>query len=176
MSEREILNGLFRKVCKYGYYIKKYRIDGKKAWNDIEKQLTNTNLNIYLGGWNPKSYSFYQDLLNLGVLENIRPDVPYDIWLYNHFLLQHGRLAKKECYLNRILQIAYNSGQLAYCLKHSEGSLVYTHDRILYYVSHNLNNLESYINIENIKLTSEIKNSLKNLMLSIDEQTKKITN
>jgi hypothetical protein len=172
-SEREILNGLFYAVCKYGYNVKKYRTDGKKAWNNIEKKLNN---NIYLGGWNSKSYSFYDKLLNLGVIENPRPDVSHDIWLYHHFLLQHGRLAKKECNLNRVLQIGYNAGQLAYCLKNSEGGLVYTYDRILCYVLNNMNNLESYINIENIKLDTNTKTMLKDLISSINEQTKNLRN
>jgi hypothetical protein len=172
MREKEILNTLFRAVCKYGYFVRKYRVDGRKAWNDVEKQLNNSN--IYLGGWNPRCYSFYTNLLDQGVIEDLRPDIPYEIWLYNHFLLQHGRLTKKECYLNRVLQIAYNAGQLAYCLKNSEGSLVYTYDRILYYVSNSMNNIETYINIENIRLNSDIKTSLQNLISSIDEYTKNI--
>jgi hypothetical protein len=172
MSEREILNDLFRLTCRYGYFVRKYKVDGKKAWNDIEVRLN--NFNIYLGGWNPKSYPFYQQLLDMGLIENMRPDISYDIWLYNHFLLQHGRLSKKECYLNRILQIAYNAGQLAFCLKNSEGSIVYTYDRILFYVLNNLNNLESYINIENVKLSSEVKLNLNNLITSINELIKNI--
>jgi len=170
-SEKEILNDLFRAVCKYGYNVKKFKIDGKKAWNNIEKMITN---NIYLGGWNSKSYSFYNKLLELDVIEDPRPDISHDIWLYHHFLLQHGRLAKKECYLNRVLQIAYNAGQLSYCLKNSEGSLIYTYERILCYVSNNMNNLESYINIENIKLDTNTKIILKDFISAINQHTKNI--
>ena len=167
MKGNTILTNLFNEVCKYGYMVRKTKINGKKAWNDIEKIISNNN--IYLGGWNAKSYVFYNDLLNLGVIEETNTVFHHDIWLYHHFLLQHGRLAKKECYLNRILQIAYNAGQLAYCLKNSEGSIVYTYDRILYYVTNNLNNIESYIYINNIKLNAETKSNLDKMIESIKQ-------
>jgi hypothetical protein len=172
MKEKKILTALFREVCKYGYVVRKTKIDGKKAWNNIEKMIANNN--VYLGGWNYLSYKFYNDLLNLGVIEEMRPDIAHNTWLYHHFLLQHGRLSKKECYLNRLLQIAYNAGQLAYCLRHSEGSLIYTYDRILYYVTNNLNSIDSYINIDNIKFKSETISNLEKLIVTINQSISNI--
>ena len=160
-SDKELLTSIFRSVKKYGYHVRKYKIDGKDAWANIEKKIIDIEekigFNIPLGGWTPESYSFYTDLLAKGVVEEVSPTVPHGEWIYHHFLLQHGRLARKECHLNRLLQIAYNAGQFEYCIKNDEGGLMYNRDRLQYYVDRNLNNINSYINLCLISFKDSIK-------------------
>jgi hypothetical protein len=146
---------LFHNVVKYGYVIRKYRLDGKHAWSNLEKQIDTCDFS--LGGWTSLSYKFYDDLINMGVVEHKTSLMTKEEWLYHHFLLQHGRLARKDCFVGRLLQIAYNAGQLAYCLKTRQGSYVYTHKLISYYVLNSMGAAETYVDLNHIKL-NEITN------------------
>lgn len=164
---------LFHDVVKYGFVVRKYKLDGKNAWSNLEKEINKCN--FFLGVWTPMSYKFYDDLLSMGVVEN-ESSTTHDDWLYNHFLLQHGRLARKECYLNRFLQIAYNAGQLAYCLKKKQGSHIYTRKLIEYYVLNSMGAAETYVDLSYIKLnkTPEVVTCLDSMLKWTTEETQKI--
>jgi hypothetical protein len=160
---------LFHNVVKYGYVVRKYRLDGKNAWSNLENQITSCN--FFLGIWTPLSYKFYDDLISMGVVEHQTSLMTKEEWLYHHFLLQHGRLARKDCYLNRLLQIAYNAGQLSYCLKKRQGSYVYTQELIGYYVLNSMGTAETYVDLNYIKL-----NKMPNGESCIDNMIKWIQN
>jgi hypothetical protein len=163
-------------IIKYGYNIRKYKCDGKKSWGILETEILKTNL--FLGGWSSRSYAFYNDLINMGIIEHMTSIMTKEEWLYHHFLLQHGRLSQKECNLNRLLQIAYNIGQLASCIKNKEGTYIYTDEIMRYYALHNLDNMETYINLDMIKLDKlpDVIANIKNIINLINSKLKEIKN
>jgi hypothetical protein len=158
------LTNLFNNVMKYGFLVRKHKLDGKKYWTNAENVISPNN--ISMNKWSVQSYSFYYDLINMGVIEDPTMITTHDEWQYNHFLLQHGRLIKKECALNRLLQIAYNGGQMAYCLKNSEGTYVYTYERIKYYVSNSMTRWSTYIEPNDLKSVSTNSNMTKLINLN----------
>jgi hypothetical protein len=174
-STRESISNLFLHVMKYGYIVRKYKLNGKNTWSNLEKEINKCN--ISLGSWTNVSYKFYDDLLKLGVIES-ESGIDKEEWLYHHFLLQHGRLARKDCYLNRFLQIAYNAGQLSYCLKKNEGSHIYTRERIEYYVLNSMGVAETYVDLTKIKLDKnpEIVICLDNMLKWVEEEIIKLKN
>jgi hypothetical protein len=161
LNDKSFIIRLFKQVLKYGYNVRKYKLDGQKYWKMIDNEIKSTSSNYFMGGWTNRSYQFYTKLLEMGVVENKTSIITYDDWLYNHFLLQHGRLSQKECYLDRFLQIAYNAGQLAYCFKHDEGSYLYKPEYIQYYVMNGMSIPETYVNLDMIKIDSVKPNLLK---------------
>ena len=165
---------LFHNVVKYGFAVRKFNLDGKNAWSNLEQQINKCN--FFLGVWTPMSYKFYDELLAMGVVEHQTSAITKDDWLYNHFLLQHGRLARKECYLNRFLQIAYNAGQLAYCLKRKQGSHIYTRQLIEYYVLNSMGAAETYVDLSYIRLnkTPDVVSCLDNMLKWTVDETQKI--
>ena len=167
---------LFHNVIKYGYIVRKYnnKIDGKSAWSLLEKEINKCN--IFLGNWTSISYQFYTDLLELGVIEHESNTITKNDWLYHHFLLQHGRLARKECYLNRFLQIAYNAGQLTYCLKKRQAPYIYTRERIEYYVINSMGATQTYVDLNNIRFNQipDVTSCLDNIIKLIKDEIEKI--
>lgn len=165
---------LFHNVVKYGFIVRKYNLNGKNTWLNLEKEISKCN--FFLGVWTHNSYKFYDDLLAMGVVEHESSNITKEDWLYNHFLLQHGRLARKECYLNRFLQIAYNAGQLAYCLKKKQGSYIYTRQLIEYYVVNSMGAAETYVDLSYIRLnkTPDVVSCLDNMLKWTIDETQKI--
>ena len=167
---REQFAILFNNMVKYGYLVRKHKLDGKIYWTNAEKVISPNN--IFLNTWSVRSYIFYDDLKNMGIIEDPTMITTHDDWQYNHFLLQHGRLARKECYLNRLLQIAYNGGQLAYCLKNLEGRHVYTYERIEYYMINSMGTWRTYIDPHNVLAiaTKENSNKIEQINKWLDNQ------
>ena len=75
-----MINNLFDAICRYGYFIRKYKISGKNGWNLIKKKLELINL-IINGGWTTQSYTIYKDFLNHGIIEDKRFDMSNDDWV-----------------------------------------------------------------------------------------------
>ena len=166
-----MLQQVFDEVKKYGYNTRVYNPDkGLENWNTIKIILAEST---ELGKWNSQvkdMYNFMKE--DLGIFEQ-ECDIPsplfdlssekrHSIWEHHHFYLQHVRIPTlnfESPQLVRLIQIAYNAGQLDASWHNSE---IYTDKIKAYYVAENLNNMETYMDKENL---ANIESSLpKNLL------------
>ncbi len=146
------INYLFYSVSKYGYYVRKYKLDGQTSWDNLKAQII--PLNIEFAKWSDQSLTFFDNLTALGVINIKQPHMTHSLWERHHFLIQHGNLPKKESNLIRLLQIAYNSGQLTCCLE-NDNVQIYTKDMIKYYMDNNLYNISTYVDPATLLITAE---------------------
>lgn len=166
--------GLFENIKVYGRYVRTNGLDGLEYWNKIkrfvqrpeqEEGLGEINKLLSSNGWeiNVKIGSSTNSNINQiynyvhGDKENElkifgeegdeeSKSLDHNIWEQYHFFLQLIRIPKNNPEINllRLLQIAYNLGQLSVSLE--EGS-VFDSKSIEYFKSNNLDKLESYIKI-----------------------------
>lgn len=117
------MNKLFKNVIKYGYFVRKNKLDGLKYWNKL-KIFVNENFDKTIeGDWNitivtndgntldeiDNIYDYFHDDLGMKGEED---DEKNENWEKYHFFLQLIRIPKKnKIDLIRLLQIAYNIGQ-----------------------------------------------------------------
>lgn len=178
-----MLQTLFENIKVYGRYVRLNKFDGLEYWNRIknfiqrpEQKIGLDMLNEILGKeWDIEvkinsnlvsdineiyEYVHGNDDAQLKILgeEEDAKSLDSKVWEQNHFFLQLIRIPKNnDLSLLRLLQIAYNLGQLSTCLKKK---WAFDDAAIEYFESNNLNNMESYIKIEsdaNKKIESEIQ-------------------
>lgn len=146
--EKNNIQRMFNSVIKKAYQVQEKehageKIDGREVWQTIEKEiihhipaglLYNDSLKPIYGVMNELIEKYHLD-------DKKKPD---------HFLLQLKNLvvAKSEwnIYLNRVLQIAYNIGQLCYFILKTDKIPA---DIIKFFNDNNLNRLSSYVSTEN---------------------------
>jgi mannose-6-phosphate isomerase-like protein (cupin superfamily) len=175
------LSELFKSVIKYGKYVRENRLDGLRYWNNLKNIISTKNLqeiNKILGNtWNIKIsigdtetnnldivYNHVHDELEMHGDDNDSKD-DKEKWDKNHFFLQLVRIPKNnELNLLRILQIAYNIGQLSVHLNDKE---TYSEVAIDFYDRNKLGKMETYIegnkiiDIEIISILEEINTYIK---------------
>ena len=132
-----LLNELWNIIINYGYETRVKAKDGLERWNVIKKLFPEFALT-----WKDSSKKIYQDLLDLGVIEE-ETRLSHEEWERHHYLLQHGRIIKynPEGSLVRLMQIAYNVGQF----KAEQEKKNYPVKQLTYYKKNNLDNLTTYI-------------------------------
>jgi hypothetical protein len=150
---------LFNLIKKYGYRVRESRLNGLEAWQPVKKLLDdkkelingwniNVNINGHFENDLSKIFNYVHDELKMygdDNEENYKGQTNLD-WQKAHFLLQLIRLPlRNPCTLLRICQIAYNIGQY---LKENENS-PYSVDSVNYFKINNLDNLKSYILLDN---------------------------
>jgi hypothetical protein len=150
---------LFNLIKKYGYRVRESRLNGLEAWQPVKKLLDdkkelingwniNVNINGHFENDLSKIFNYVHDELKMygdDNEENYEGQTNLD-WQKAHFLLQLIRLPlRNPCTLLRICQIAYNIGQY---LKENENS-PYSVDSVNYFEINNLDNLKSYILLDN---------------------------
>ena len=150
---------LFNLIKKYGYRVRESRLNGLEAWQPVKKLLDdkkelingwniNVNINGHFENDLSKIFNYVHDELKMygdDNEENYEGQTNLD-WQKAHFLLQLIRLPlRNPCTLLRICQIAYNIGQY---LKENENS-PYSVDSVNYFKINNLDNLNSYILLDN---------------------------
>lgn len=166
--------GLFENIKVYGRYVRTNSLDGLEYWNRIKtfiqrpeqaEGLGEINKIISSSGWeiNVKIGSSTNSNINQiydyvhGYKENElkifgeegdeeAKSLEHNVWEQYHFFLQLIRIPKNNPEINllRLLQIAYNLGQLSVSLE--EGS-VFDSKAIQYFESNNLDKLDSYVKI-----------------------------
>jgi mannose-6-phosphate isomerase-like protein (cupin superfamily) len=185
-----MLELLFENIKVYGRYVRTNGLDGLEYWNKIKtfiqrpeqaEGLGEINKIISSSGWeiNVKIDSSTNSDINQ-IYDYVRGDkenelkifgeegdekaksLEHNVWEQYHFFLQLIRIPKNNPKINllRLLQVAYNLGQLSVCLK--EGS-VFDSKSIEYFKSNNLDKLESYI-----KINSDQKEELETKLPIID--------
>jgi mannose-6-phosphate isomerase-like protein (cupin superfamily) len=188
-----MLGLLFENIKVYGRYVRTNGLDGLEYWNRVKLFLSRpeqkeglNELNKIIGNkWtievklNSTSQSsnieeIYQfvhgdgeDKLQIYGEEgdDKSKSLEQNIWEQNHFFLQLIRIPKtNELNLIKLLQVAYNLGQLSVCLEKGN----FSSKAIDYFKSNNLDKLESYIKLSpeqnnqietNIQITDLITNT-----------------
>lgn len=102
--------------------------------------------------WKHTCMAFYDELKGLGVIDEKTEEVSQREWEVNHFLIQHGRIPKKNptnVSIVRLFQIAFNSGQANITNMKNEKILsVYPKQQLRYYDENRLAYVDSYIDEE----------------------------
>lgn len=197
-----MLEELFENIKVYGRYVRKNNLKGLDYWNLIktfiqrpeqEKELGEINNIIKSSGWNISvkyNSSTNSDIKQIydyvhGDKENElkifgeegdekSKSLEHDVWEQYHFFLQLIRIPRNNPEINllRLLQIAYNLGQLSVSLK--EESVISSQAQE-YFKSNNLDRLDSYIIInkgqqKNLGSNLQIKDFFHNINNYILEQ------
>jgi len=117
MSNNVTLKDMYNRVAEYGYCVRKNRLDGLKMWLLLKDTLS-TVFGKKTYRWNIESSQISGEYSKLGSkyighLEHVDED-EMDQWEKEHFLVQHIRILHEspEPTIVKMLQVAYNTGQL----------------------------------------------------------------
>ncbi len=160
----EKLENLFNQTKEYGKYTRINDLDGLEQWNVLKKILLKSDVK---GEWNPKVKTFFVDMRSELKIQECENEIPgknendkHMLWEKNHFYLQHARIPTlnfSDAKLVRLIQIAYNAGQLE--TLHNDP--FYTVKMKEYYNQNNLGNMETYMtNHDLVKLNDSITDEM----------------
>lgn len=151
---------LWENIEKHGYNIRKNNLDGLNGWNIIKKELIKNDV---MGKWNKKIVGVYGHMkTKLGIKEELceideeDKNIQKKIWEKHHFYLQHARIPVlnfEEPKLYRLMQIAYNAGQLRALFDDP----FYTMTIKEYYINNELGKMSSYMDD---KYLNQFENSI----------------
>ena len=126
--------------------LKDEQIDGKAVWNSIEVKIKDIKLDMDLK-YNDSLYELYEKMDK--IIEK------YDLAsnefnpITNHYFLQLKNLVKTKSnfiiYINRVLQIAYNAGQLSVLLENNK----LNDDITQFTLQNNMLDLDTYVSTDN---------------------------
>jgi hypothetical protein len=172
---------LYEKVKQYGKLTKTYKMDGLKQWRKIKPLI---QVSTVKAQWNNEVKDIYIDMRMKLKLEECIDEINedddklrHDIWEKHHFYLQHGRIPMlnfNNGRLVRLLQIAYNAGQLSAIFNDP----FYTDQMKEYYREMKLDKIDTYMPNESLKLLNESLNEemYNNLTSILDNEIKKMNN
>lgn len=111
------MNKQFEEIKAYGKYVRENKLNGLDSWNSKKKQLLEEL--IVFDKWNIEDiegkYKFVHDELGM---KGDDFDEKTENWEKFHFFLQHFRIPKNNKPDSlRLMQIAYNAGQLEACFE-----------------------------------------------------------
>ena len=146
---------MFNDMYHFAYNIRRRetksngKINGRKIWNKIEKNIEHVDLSSLNLKYNSSLVSIYDKMSILIKEHDIVDELP------NHFFLQLMNLVKVKSdfkiKLNRILQLALNIGQLEYSIFHG----LIKEEIIDFYYKHKLNDINTYISSNDQKIISD---------------------
>jgi mannose-6-phosphate isomerase-like protein (cupin superfamily) len=189
-----MISELFENIKVYGRYVRKNKLDGLEYWERVklflkrpEQQVGLEELNKIIGsdwtisvnlGQDKKSSDLNEiyDFVHGDGVEQLQifgeagdeeqKSLEHKVWEQNHFFLQLIRIPKNnKLDLIRLLQIAYNLGQLSVCLNTKN----FSSDSIEYFESNKLDDINSYIDLTskkneqidtNVQITDLINNTI----------------
>lgn len=180
---------LFDTVIEYGYQVRKNDLNGLDEWKKIKPEFSADNKcewsivrligdrKVYELG---DIYDYVHDKLGMkgGDEDQNDENVDQNDWEKFHFFLQLIRIPRnndKNCSLLRLMQIAYNLGQLKADYKDS----VYTDEVKEFYDLNKLEKLDSYVNPEKSNfgtkeyltdLIETVNKTVKNTLRKIEEE------
>jgi len=182
---------LFNTVINYGYYVRFNNLNGLDAWNTIKalintNQELNTNISSIIGHWNitlningenisdiPLIYNHLKNEMNLHGDDKDQEEYKLsdEQWQRNHFYLQLARIPKNNsCNLLRLLQVAYNIGQLVCEMKRKN----FTSDYISFFLMNRLYSINTFVNFNISNLTPEMLDYMHHLKNEISSHISKI--
>ena len=120
-------------------------IDGRTIWQNIEQEVA--GVNIMDLKYRPELRNIYINMDKL--IRKYKMEESEMNPKYNHFFMQLKNLVEKksnfEIKMNRVLQLAYNAGQLSIYIEQQK----LPEDIIEFVESNNLLDLDTFISIEN---------------------------
>jgi hypothetical protein len=148
----DIIEKIWNLIMDYGKLVRTNGLDGFDSWNNIKTILEKYN---QPGEWLPEAINRYDemmakfDIIDIKkdkYIENINDEQKKEKsleWEVTHFFFQHSRILKpnEEANLLKLMQIAYNAGQL----KAVWNNKYNTDDRKKYYEKYHLNTYTSYM-------------------------------
>jgi hypothetical protein len=124
-------------VVEYARSVRTKGLDGLQMWIRIKGKLSEIK---YEGKWFKNIY-IKNRMLRIGVIES-ESGVTKDDWEKHHFMLQHANIPYScECNFVRLMQIAYNCGQLAIVFE----DRVFTDEMREYYKDMELDKMLTYM-------------------------------
>jgi hypothetical protein len=145
------LHFLWDKIFDYGVFVRTNNLDGLESWRKIKNLLQKYNCG---GEWLSEAISRYDEMKIKFNIEDIEKteSTDYNEWEKTHFFFQHARIPfnsvkDNDANLIRLMQIAYNAGQLKVVEQEEQNVLhpIYTQERKDYYQRHNLSSYISYM-------------------------------
>ncbi len=131
---------MYNHVADYGYFVRKNRLNGLKMWLVLKDTLSSVfGKKTYR--WNVKSSQIEGEYKMLGAKyighEEMTDDMDLHRWEKEHFLVQHIRILHEspKPTVVKILQVAYNTGQLRCEMELSEDFYAEWIDRVVDYPS-----------------------------------------
>lgn len=135
---------LWEKTIKYGYQTNTERRPGLEAWNRIKNSVPQYSLS-----WTENSKTIYENLRLMGVTGDDF-DEKNESWEAHHFLIQHGRIVKNnDGSLMRLLQIAFNAGQLQAVRERSQ---LYSEEMLRFYDENRLNRVDMFVDLKSVNV------------------------
>jgi hypothetical protein len=143
----------------YGFNVRCNKMDGLKMWNNIKPLFSGIGKSFV---WRSKILNLYDVVIKeFGITdEELHSDATPEEklkWKLQHFFFQHVRIPNhnlSEANLQRLMQVAYNSGQL-YCEMVINKSTFYTEEMKKFYISNKLDNIKTYLSCENLNAMSK---------------------
>lgn len=148
----EKIEELFEKIIGWGYNTRSKKLDGLKRWNIMKDILSQSKVK---GSWNQKVKEYFVEMRSTLKIQECKDEfkgTPEDIqreWEKHHFYLQHARIPTlnfSEPTLVRLMQIAYNAGQL----RAEWNNDFYNKDMRDFYGTNRLDNIHTYMNDESL--------------------------
>lgn len=103
---------LWKSTLSYGENSKEKNLDGLDSWHRLRNVLAKYPI---LGKWKLESFQLYDQIIDLGLVDENPKKMNKDVWEKNHIYIQHGKIPlknKMKPTLLKLLQIAFNAGQL----------------------------------------------------------------
>jgi hypothetical protein len=158
---------LWNDFIKYGNHVRRNRLKGNVAWELVKNELK--KIDFRFGSWGSVSVQYYDAMKKLKLYgdtsidqvsgQEVNDSQDQKLWEADHFMLQHGRIVhNNKPSLLRLLQVAFNIGQLEIELERNPD--LYTPDQLKYYTdeTNDTKNIRSYISDEDIKLLQQSLN------------------
>jgi len=151
------LSRLWLLSINYGYSIRLYNKhpDGLAKWNIIKTLLNGITTK---GQWKTSALELYDKLKALGLKDVETKDMEsHELWEKHHFYVQHGRIShlnQNDPSLTRLIQIAFNDGQLKYFMKYNDDPF-YTDEMRKFYKDNKLYDIETYMDQATLDLLNK---------------------
>jgi hypothetical protein len=186
MSNIDIISILWKLTKSYGEKVRTNNLDGLQKWNELKTILKKYDESIE---WRQDITAMRNEMMeSFNIEDNEKDQLPEDQhekWAVTHFFFQHGRIPfnnKESPTFLRLMQIAYNSGQLR-AVKNNEYN---TKKRRKYYKEKKLGSYKTYISsrvadqvkekLDGTKIIMEISDALNNLDKELKGGNKHIMN
>ena len=149
IQKKSDMESLWDNFVQYGYLVRKTNTDGLKAWLVVKKHFPKIDFE-----WSNDCVEFYDTLRAANVMGD-DDDEKNELWEPHHFLIQHGRIVKKnpEPNLQRLLQIAYNQGQFNAELEKDPNH--YSEEMLKIYTDLKMSELSTYVDTKQQKMINK---------------------
>ena len=142
MSVNGTLKDMYNRVVDYGYFVRKNKLNGLKMWQLLKDTLSTVfGKKTYKWNIEPSQIEGEYSKLDSKYIGHLEMDdarvKDEDRWEKEHFLVQHIRILREspEPTIVKMLQVAYNTGQLRSEMEKSPEFYEKLEDRVVDYPS-----------------------------------------